>query len=287
MTTTSADDEAARRSARRSPALRHVPVRHDHAEHRGASSRGASSPCSSSRPAGRPNDRPSPTHRRPDHHTTCCRCSSPTPAGDRLRHPRRRGRRIASRAIAVDSDRRSRPADTSQYMFLGAMIMGPLAAWLMKWSTSIWEGKIKAGFEMLVNKFSAGILGLRPGDRRASSPSVPSVDGLMQRPARGAVDWLVDAEPAAAASASWSSPAKVLFLNNAINHGVFTPLGTQQAVEDGQVDPVPPRGEPRPRSRHPARVHVLRRRHGAGAARPARSSSSSSAASTRSTSRTC
>ena len=29
-------------------------------------------------------------------------------------------------------------------------------------------------------------------------------------------------------------PAKVLFLNNAINHGVFTPLGTQEAVENGK-----------------------------------------------------
>ena len=44
-------------------------------------------------------------------------------------------------------------------MFLGAMIMGPLAAWLMKKVDSIWDDKIKPGFEMLVNNFSAGILG--------------------------------------------------------------------------------------------------------------------------------
>ena len=44
-------------------------------------------------------------------------------------------------------------------MFIGAMIMGPLAAWLMKKVDSIWDGKIRAGFEMLVNNFSAGILG--------------------------------------------------------------------------------------------------------------------------------
>ena len=41
-------------------------------------------------------------------------------------------------------------------MFLGAMIMGPLAAWCMKHVDKLWEGKIKPGFEMLVNNFSAG-----------------------------------------------------------------------------------------------------------------------------------
>ncbi|MEP6562129.1 MAG: PTS transporter subunit EIIC, partial [Nakamurella sp.] len=44
-------------------------------------------------------------------------------------------------------------------MFLGAMIMGPLAAWLMKKVDGLWDDKIKPGFEMLVNNFSAGILG--------------------------------------------------------------------------------------------------------------------------------
>ncbi|MCV5746855.1 PTS mannitol transporter subunit IICBA, partial [Escherichia coli] len=29
-------------------------------------------------------------------------------------------------------------------------------------------------------------------------------------------------------------PAKILFLNNAINHGIFSPLGIQQASETGQ-----------------------------------------------------
>ena len=45
------------------------------------------------------------------------------------------------------------------HMFIGAMIMAPLAAYSMKWLDSLWEGKIKAGFEMLVNMFSAGIWG--------------------------------------------------------------------------------------------------------------------------------
>ena len=47
---------------------------------------------------------------------------------------------------------------TEQPMFLGAMIMAPFAAWVMKHVDKLWEGKIKPGFEMLVNNFSAGIL---------------------------------------------------------------------------------------------------------------------------------
>ena len=67
---------------------------------------------------------------------------------------------------------------TDQPMFLGAMIMGPLAAWVMKQLDKLWDGKIKPGFEMLVNNFSAGIavggagrrrvLRLRPGHRGVS-----------------------------------------------------------------------------------------------------------------------
>ena len=56
------------------------------------------------------------------------------------------------------------------HMFLGAMIMGPLAAWIMKKLDALWEGKIKAGFEMLVNMFSAGILGFQ-ANARIDDPS--------------------------------------------------------------------------------------------------------------------
>ena len=46
---------------------------------------------------------------------------------------------------------------TGQPMFLGAMIMAPLAAWVMKQLDELWDGKIRPGFEMLVNNFTAGI----------------------------------------------------------------------------------------------------------------------------------
>ena len=50
-------------------------------------------------------------------------------------------------------------AGTEIPMFMGAMIMGPLGGWTMKRIDAIWDGKIRPGFEMLVNNFSAGIWG--------------------------------------------------------------------------------------------------------------------------------
>jgi PTS system mannitol-specific IIC component len=116
-------------------------------------------------------------------------------------------------------------------MFLGAMIMGPLAAWVMKKVDSIWEGKIKAGFEMLVNNFSAGILGglLALAGFYAFGPAVQWLSSLLE----SAVDWLTNLGLLPLLSLL-VEPGKILFLNNAINQGVFTPLGTQQAQEAGK-----------------------------------------------------
>jgi PTS system mannitol-specific IIC component len=116
-------------------------------------------------------------------------------------------------------------------MFLGAMIMGPFAAWCMKHVDKIWEGKIRPGFEMLVNNFSAGILaaGLAVAGYLVFGPPIEAV-------AKGAghgVDWLVSHHLLPLASLI-IEPAKVLFLNNAVNHGVLTPLGIQQAAANGK-----------------------------------------------------
>ncbi|EBE1713956.1 PTS mannitol transporter subunit IICBA [Salmonella enterica] len=45
-------------------------------------------------------------------------------------------------------------------MFLGSMIAGPLGGYCIKKFDSWVDGKIKSGFEMLVNNFSAGIIGM-------------------------------------------------------------------------------------------------------------------------------
>jgi mannitol PTS system EIICBA or EIICB component len=116
-------------------------------------------------------------------------------------------------------------------MFLGAMIMGPFAAWCMKHLDKLWEGKIKPGFEMLVNNFSAGILAaaLAVLGYFAFGPVISNVSTALGN----GVDWLVDNSLLPLASLI-IEPAKVLFLNNAINHGVLTPLGIQQAAENGK-----------------------------------------------------
>ena len=88
--------------------------------------------------------------RRADDHLPAAAADRQPGRPTRLRHP---GGVVASIATWASS------SGTDIPMFLGAMIMGPLAAWIMKQIDKLWEGKIQAGFEMLVNNFSAGILG--------------------------------------------------------------------------------------------------------------------------------
>ena len=116
-------------------------------------------------------------------------------------------------------------------MFLGAMIMGPLAAWITKQMDKLWDGKIRPGFEMLVNNFSAGILGMLLAivGFFAFGPVMLGISTFLG----GIVGWLVDFNLLPILSVI-VEPAKVLFLNNAINHGVFTPLGIQQAADTGK-----------------------------------------------------
>src|SRR3954463_10966557 len=120
---------------------------------------------------------------------------------------------------------------TTQPMFLGALIMAPFAAWVMKQLDRLWEGKIKPGFEMLVNNFSAGIV--------AAALAVlgyfafgPVIEAISQALGNG-VDWLI-AHSLLPLASIFIEPAKVLFLNNAVNHGVLTPLGIQQAAAQGK-----------------------------------------------------
>ncbi|CAA0101680.1 PTS system mannitol-specific EIICBA component [Mycolicibacterium vanbaalenii] len=116
-------------------------------------------------------------------------------------------------------------------MFLGAMIMGPLGGWCMKKLDALWEGKIRPGFEMLVDNFSAGILGMILAI--FGFFGIGPIVSAFTRLAGNAVDFLVENNLLPLTSIL-IEPAKVLFLNNAINHGVLTPLGTTQALETGK-----------------------------------------------------
>lgn len=116
-------------------------------------------------------------------------------------------------------------------MFIGAMIVGPLAAWIIKKFDKAVEGHIKAGFEMLVNNFSLGIIGaiLACLAMYGVAPLVTGMNSVM----RAGVDVFVSHGLLPLASI-FIEPAKVLFLNNAIKHGILSPMGIQQVEETGK-----------------------------------------------------
>ena len=116
-------------------------------------------------------------------------------------------------------------------MFLGAMVAGPLTALALKWIEKLWAGKVRPGFEMLVDNFSAGFLAFFAALAAffGLAPIVKWVSDVLG----AAVGWLVETGLIPLASII-VEPAKVLFLNNAINHGVFTPLGTEQVLQTGK-----------------------------------------------------
>ena len=116
-------------------------------------------------------------------------------------------------------------------MFIGAMLIGPLAGWVIKKFDQMMDGHIKAGFEMLVNNFSVGILGAIVGILGLVFIG-PVCAGITSALGAG-VQVLVD-HHLLPLTAILVEPAKVLFLNNAINHGVFSPIGLEQAAQAGK-----------------------------------------------------
>ncbi len=116
-------------------------------------------------------------------------------------------------------------------MFMGAMIVGPLGGFAIKKFDEYVEGNVKSGFEMLVNNFSSGIIGMLCA-ALAFFVIGPVVKVLSDSLAAG-VTWLVEAGLLPLTSIL-VEPAKILFLNNAINHGIFSPLGIQQSEEFGR-----------------------------------------------------
>jgi mannitol PTS system EIICBA or EIICB component len=116
-------------------------------------------------------------------------------------------------------------------MFLGAMIMGPLGGYLIKKFDELIHGKVKQGFEMLVNNFSAGIIGGLL-TLVAFKGIGPIVLGLNKALAAG-VEVIVNMKLLPLANI-FIEPAKVLFLNNAINHGILSPIGVEQAAKAGK-----------------------------------------------------
>jgi PTS system mannitol-specific IIC component len=116
-------------------------------------------------------------------------------------------------------------------MFLGAMIMGPLSAWLIKQVDRALEPRIRSGFEMVVNNFTLGFLGLGLilSSYKVIGPVISAINDQLLR----AINSLVDTGALPLLSVI-NEPAKVLFLNNVIDQGIYYPLGLQVAAEEGK-----------------------------------------------------
>ncbi len=116
-------------------------------------------------------------------------------------------------------------------MFIGAMLMGPFAGWVIKKFDDIFQDKIPSGFEMLINNFSSGIIGfiLAIIGFFAVGPMVSTLTNWMAIGVEQIISWGV-----LPLTNILIEPAKILFLNNAINHGILTPLGNLQVSEVGK-----------------------------------------------------
>jgi PTS system mannitol-specific IIC component len=116
-------------------------------------------------------------------------------------------------------------------MLMGAMIVGPLSGWCIKKWDEWAKDHTPAGFEMLVDNFSAGIIGLLLAlfSNVAIGPLMSAILIVLTAGTQVLMDHML-----IPLLAIFIEPAKVLFLNNAINHGIFTPIGTTQVSEAGK-----------------------------------------------------
>ena len=137
----------------------------------------------------------------------------------------KRGRVIASIAIV------GAIVGSEYTMLMGAMLVGPLAGWIIKKWDAWSKNWTPAGFEMLVDNFSLGILGLLL--TLFSYVAIGPFMGAILTVLTAGVQVLTNLN-LVPLLAIFIEPAKVLFLNNAINHGIFTPIGTTQVAEMGK-----------------------------------------------------
>lgn len=122
-------------------------------------------------------------------------------------------------------------SDLDTTMLMAAMMIGPLSGLCIKQFDKAMEGHMPAGFEMLINNFSVGIIGMLLS--MISYLIIGPFMNLILAVLTAGVNILVQ-YGMLPLIAIFVEPAKVLFLNNAINHGIFTPIATAQAAETGK-----------------------------------------------------
>lgn len=122
-------------------------------------------------------------------------------------------------------------SDPNTTMLMAAMMIGPLSGFCIRKFDKVMEGHMPAGFEMLINNFSVGIIGMLLA--MVSYLVIGPFMNLILTILTAGVNVLVE-HGMLPLIAVFIEPAKVLFLNNAINHGIFTPIATAQAAETGK-----------------------------------------------------
>ena len=139
---------------------------------------------------------------------------------------------IATMGIVIGADFELASGATGDPpQFLGAMLVGPLAAWIIMKIDESFQDRVPVGFEMLYNNFSAGILGfvLAILGKLIIGPIMAAIASFFGN----LVEWVTDAGLLPLADIP-IEVGKVLFLNNAINHGVLGPLGVADTAETGR-----------------------------------------------------
>ena len=116
-------------------------------------------------------------------------------------------------------------------MMIGGMIMGPLGAWIIKQVDKALDGHVKPGMEMLVDNFSMGIVGaiMMIAGYAIVTPIFAGITNILTV----GVNFMIS-HNILPFTEVFVVPGQVLFLNNAINHGIFTPLAIEQASETGK-----------------------------------------------------
>ncbi len=116
-------------------------------------------------------------------------------------------------------------------MLIGGMVMGPFAAWVLKKFDKFIDGKVRPGLEMLVDNFSIGIIGFffAIGGYLIVNPIFSVILTILS----GGMQFLID-KGLLPFTALFVQPAQVLFLNNAVNHGIMIPIGVEQVATQGK-----------------------------------------------------
>ena len=143
-------------------------------------------------------------------------------------------------AIAVIGCIADAPGTT---MLMGAMVIGPFSGWVIKRFDEFMDGRTPAGFEMLIDNFSVGLIGMALAmiGYLIIGPVMNAILAVLMAGVQVLIDYGL-----MPLLAIFTEPAKVLFLNNAINHGIFTPIGIAQAQETGRSIMYMPEANPGP-----------------------------------------